>query len=174
MGTFTPILLHEISHWRIFFWKNLKPFRFRLKWDKYNVRVPRRPEQTSAHIISCQERKKALTFSSPSTDTNSKTNQILTSDCIGKRILFILNIHLKYGRSQWQHHLRRTSATARLLGLWVRTPPEVRISVSCECCVLSVRGLCHRMVTRPDESYRMWCVVVCDLETSRQRRLWPA
>jgi len=23
------------------------------------------------------------------------------------------------------------------------------------------------MITRPEESYRLWCVVVCDLETSR-------
>ena len=23
------------------------------------------------------------------------------------------------------------------------------------------------LITRPEESYRLWCVVVCDLETSR-------
>jgi len=34
----------------------------------------------------------------------------------------------------------------------------------CEYCVLSGRGLCDEMITRPEESYRMWCVVVCDLE----------
>jgi hypothetical protein len=32
---------------------------------------------------------------------------------------------------------------------------------------LSGRGLCDEMITRPEESYRLWCVVVCDLETSR-------
>jgi hypothetical protein len=26
------------------------------------------------------------------------------------------------------------------------------------------------MITRPEESYRLWCVVVCDLETSRMIR----
>ena len=36
--------------------------------------------------------------------------------------------------------------------------------VCCECCVLSGRGLCDELITRPEESYRMWCVVVCDLE----------
>jgi len=36
--------------------------------------------------------------------------------------------------------------------------------------VLSVRGLCDELITRPEESYRLWCVVVCDLETSRMRR----
>jgi hypothetical protein len=42
--------------------------------------------------------------------------------------------------------------------------------VGCECCVLSGRGLCDELITRPDESYGLWCVVVCDLETSRMRR----
>jgi len=32
---------------------------------------------------------------------------------------------------------------------------------------LSGRGLCDELITRPEEFYRMWCVVVCDLETSR-------
>jgi len=40
--------------------------------------------------------------------------------------------------------------------------------------VLSGRGLCVELITRPEESYRLWCVVVCDLETSRMRRPWPA
>jgi len=40
--------------------------------------------------------------------------------------------------------------------------------------VLSGRGLCDELITRPEESYRLWCVVVCDLETSRMRRPWPA
>jgi len=43
-----------------------------------------------------------------------------------------------------------------------------------ECCVLSVRGLCDGMITRPEESYRLWRVVVCDQETSYVRRLKPA
>jgi len=38
------------------------------------------------------------------------------------------------------------------------------MSVSCECCVLSGRGLCDELITRPEESYRLWYVVVCDLE----------
>ena len=31
--------------------------------------------------------------------------------------------------------------------------------------MLSGRGLCEELITRPEESYRLWCVVVCDLET---------
>jgi len=36
--------------------------------------------------------------------------------------------------------------------------------------VLSGRGLCDEVITLPEESYRLWCVVVCDLETSRMKR----
>ena len=60
------------------------------------------------------------------------------------------------------HRLR--SAAARLLRLWVRIPPEAWVFVCCECCVLSGTGLCDELITRPEESYRPWCVVVCDLE----------
>jgi len=45
------------------------------------------------------------------------------------------------------------------------------MSVCCECCVLSGRGLCDGLITRLGESYRLWRVVVCDLETSRMRSL---
>ena len=33
--------------------------------------------------------------------------------------------------------------------------------------MLSGRGLCDELITRPEDSYRLCCVVVCDLETSR-------
>jgi len=46
--------------------------------------------------------------------------------------------------------------------------------VCCDCCVLSGRGLCEGLITRPEESYRMWRVLMCDLETSKTRRLKPA
>ena len=45
--------------------------------------------------------------------------------------------------------------------------------VCCECCVLSGRGLCDGLITRPEESYRLWRVVVCDQVTSKTRRLKP-
>jgi len=32
---------------------------------------------------------------------------------------------------------------------------------------LSGRGLCDELIARPEESYRLCCVVVCDIETSR-------
>jgi hypothetical protein len=40
--------------------------------------------------------------------------------------------------------------------------------VSCKCCVLSSRGLCVVLITRPEECYRVWCV--CDREASVMRR----
>ena len=33
--------------------------------------------------------------------------------------------------------------------------------------MLSGRGLCDELITRPEESYRLCCLIVCDLETSR-------
>jgi hypothetical protein len=41
------------------------------------------------------------------------------------------------------------------------------MSVCCECCVLSGISLCDELITRPEESYRPWCVVVCDQETTK-------
>jgi hypothetical protein len=34
------------------------------------------------------------------------------------------------------------------------------MSVSCECCVLSGKGLCVEIITPPEESDRVWCVVL--------------
>jgi len=33
--------------------------------------------------------------------------------------------------------------------------------------VLSGTGLCDELITRPEESYRLWCVVVCYLDTTK-------
>jgi len=41
--------------------------------------------------------------------------------------------------------------------------------VCCESCVLSGRDLCDELITRPEESYRLWCVVVCDLENLKNQ-----
>ena len=49
---------------------------------------------------------------------------------------------------------------ARLLRSWVRIPPGAWIFVCCECRVLSGRGLCDELITRPEESYRLCCIVV--------------
>src|SRR5215475_2359153 len=88
------------------------------------------------------------------------------------------NIHAPGGIRT--HDLSRRAATgrstisagkrpqaARLLRSWARIPPGAWKFVCCECRVLSGRGLCGELITRPEQSYRLCCVVVCDLETSR-------
>ena len=63
-------------------------------------------------------------------------------------------------RSQWPRGLRRSYSAARLLRLWVRIPAGAWMFVRCDCCVLSGRGLYDGLITRPEESYRLWRVVV--------------
>jgi len=46
-----------------------------------------------------------------------------------------------YRRSQWPRGLRRKSAAARLLRLWVRIRPGAWMSVCCECWVVKERSL---------------------------------
>ena len=77
-------------------------------------------------------------------------------------------------RSQWPSGLSRSSVGARLLRLWVRIAPGAWMFISWECCVLLGRGLCDELIPRPEQSYRLWCVVVCSLEKSCKRRPWPA
>jgi hypothetical protein len=38
------------------------------------------------------------------------------------------------------------------------------MDVCCEYCALPSSGLCDELITPPEESYRLWCVIVCDLE----------
>ena len=64
------------------------------------------------------------------------------------------------GQSQWPHGLRRRSSAAHLLRSWIWIPPGAWMFVCCECCVLSCRGLCDGLITRPEESYWLWHVVV--------------
>ena len=68
----------------------------------------------------------------------------------------------------------KARACGRSLAGIVGSNPAGGMDVCVECCVLSGRGLCDDLITRPEESYRLWCVTVCDLETSRMRRPWPA
>ena len=93
---------------------------------------------------------------------NLKYNNSSHKKSIGV-LKLVIYTHYK-ARSQWPRGLRRRSAAARLLRSWVRIPPGAWMFVCCECYVLSGRGLCDELITRPEESYRLWCVVVCDRE----------
>ena len=95
------------------------------------------------------------------------------------RVLATCSVGFKF--AFWYHHFNASPSGRAFLGvglqplawrMWVRIPPAAWMSVCCECCVLPHRGLCDGLITCPEESYRLWCVVVCDLEISRMRRSW--
>jgi hypothetical protein len=76
-----------------------------------------------------------------------------------KRNLLVINLFVYINRQyQWPRGIRRGRAAARMLGLRVQIPPEAWTSLSFECFVLSDRGLCVGLITRPEESSRVWCV----------------
>jgi len=56
-----------------------------------------------------------------------------------------------------------------------KIPPGAWMSVRCECCVLSGRGLGDEPITRPEESYRLWCVVMWsrNLKNEAMARVGP-
>ena len=70
----------------------------------------------------------------------------------------IMDSNVKECRSQWPRGLRRSSVAVRLLVLLVRIPPGALMFVSCECCVLSGRGLSVGLIN-PDKFYRVWSVL---------------
>ena len=61
-----------------------------------------------------------------------------------------------------------------LAGIAGSNPVGVWKSVCCDYCVLSGRILCDKLIPLPEETYQLWCVIVCVLETTRMRRPWPA
>jgi hypothetical protein len=75
-------------------------------------------------------------------------------------------------RSQWPRGLKY--AAPCLLGLWVRIPPGARMFVSRDCCLLWGRGLYVGLITRPEDSYRVWCVWVqsrsSEIRSKRHRK----
>jgi hypothetical protein len=69
---------------------------------------------------------------------------------------------------RWAEHVARMGEGRDVHRVLVGKPEGTR-----ECCVLSGRGLCDRLITRAEESYRLWRVVD-DQETSKTRKLKPA
>jgi hypothetical protein len=55
-------------------------------------------------------------------------------------------------RFQWPRRLRRRFRAIHFLGLRVRILTGAWMSVCCECCVWSGRGLCDGLITRTEES----------------------
>jgi hypothetical protein len=52
----------------------------------------------------------------------------------------------------------KTWVCGRSLARIVGSKPEGGMDVPCECCVLSGKGLCVGLITRPEKSYRGRCV----------------
>jgi hypothetical protein len=69
--------------------------------------------------------------------------------------------------------LRHRCAAAQFAGIAGANPTGDMDVFSCESCVLSVRGLCIGLITRPEESYGIYGVSECDCEASIMRGPWP-
>jgi hypothetical protein len=59
-------------------------------------------------------------------------------------------LQFKLGMLQFKFGMLQFKLGMHMLCVWM--------SVSCECCVLSGRGLCDGLIPRPEEFYRVWCV----------------
>ena len=106
---------------------------------------------------------------------NTWYNNIMSNifSCVWLLIISLLLLNVwSFCRSQWPRGLRRGSTAACLLGLWVRIPPGLWMSVSCECCALSGTGLCTgwSLVQRSPTDYH---VSERNREASIMRRPWP-
>jgi hypothetical protein len=119
---------------------------------------------------------RVVDYDTKSRKTSALSGSIHNRTCTEHYLLGLLfcGSNNPLSRSQWPRGLRRRSSAARLLRFWFRIPPGAWMFVCCECCVLAGRSLCDGLITRPEESYRLWCVVVCDQKTSKTRRLKPA
>ena len=83
---------------------------------------------------------------------------------------FVFGMSLYREHSKWTFMSQRPRG--RLLGLWDRIPPVAWTFVSCECYMFWGRDLCVVLITRSEESYRLWCVWVWS-GTWRMRRPRP-
>ena len=91
--------------------------------------------------------------------TRSKTKRFCTSP------------NLAYmSQSKWPRGLRPGNKASRLLGFRFRILPRAWMCLWWA--LLSCRGPCFRLITRPEESYRVWYVWVWS-KTSTMRSFWP-
>jgi len=47
------------------------------------------------------------------------------------------------------------------------------MNISLVSVVLSGRGLCVGLITRPEKTYRLWCLTECDRKALIMRKPWP-
>ena len=101
------------------------------------------------------------------TQRRSRVGRTPLDEWSARRRDFYLTTHGTHNRQISMPPVGFETTISALLRSWFRIPQGAWIFVCCECRVLSGRSLCDELITRPEESYRLWCVVVCDLETSR-------
>ena len=65
----------------------------------------------------------------------------------------------------------RAWVCGRLLAGIAGSNPSGVVSVCCDCCVFSGRGLCDVLITRPKESYWVWCAWVWSWILHREETL---
>ena len=109
-----------------------------------------------------------LPLISRETDFHSKSvNVVFRTDFI---IEIIVLCWIVLGcQSPWLRGLKRGTAAARIQGLRVRILPGKDV---CPLwfCVLSGRGYCFGLITRPEKSHRVWCVWVWSWSLDRLTR----
>jgi hypothetical protein len=141
-------------------------------FDQYTLilillRVWRNRNKYRKILVSVNSHKTFMATPQPLISQQYNLNTEDALSLLGFRINWVITYY--FCRSQWPLGLK-----AWVCGRsWVRIPPVAWTFVFCACYVLSGRGLCDELITRAEESYRLWCVVVCDLETSCMRRPWP-
>jgi hypothetical protein len=96
----------------------------------------------------------------------SMSEEIMTSQVIN----LVQQIDWQVPEAAWSKTWIYSPSSAGIAG----SNPAVSMNVGFECCVFLVRSLCVGLITRPEESYRLWCDFVCDLETLWVRRPWSA
>jgi hypothetical protein len=63
-------------------------------------------------------------------------------------------------RFQWPRGLKAWVCVRSLAAIVGSNPTASWMSVSCDCCLLSGTSPCVGLITRPEQSYRVWCVWV--------------
>jgi hypothetical protein len=119
----------------------------------------------SLHILS-------KTFFIPARIQRDLAINVRTSSC--KVSIIIVRFYTPKCRSLAERSKTRVYGCS-LAGITGSNPiggMDVSVVVTVVC--LSGTGLCDWPIPRPEESYRLWCVIMCDLHTSRFRGPWPA
>jgi len=93
------------------------------------------------------------TFMAATQHVISQQFNLTTEDAVSL-LGFLINVVITYYfcRSQWPRGLWGGSVAVPLLRSWVRIPPVAWKFIYC---VLSGRGLCDELITRPEDSYRL-------------------